>query len=241
MSSAKKYIWSVYIILWVYFIIFDSSYEQSDHIALYLVFGWIPFVILHFLWRAPKASNVDASTQRTDGLDENYSLLYSLIPKQELIDIGALNKQVEAGLGQARAEMDNFLKKYRRNQEFFESDEALDLEVEVLEEFYKLDHQIKQFHLANHKIQKFFERAGLINEDLKSGLSDEEAQKKLNELSEKHGEVTAEIEVKLEFSKAIGDEFTAMKRLYGKDFKGKTVNMDDVIKRVLEEHPQWKG
>ena len=49
--NIKKYIWSAYILLWVYFIFFDTSYDQSSHIFTYLVFGWIPFLALHKLWR----------------------------------------------------------------------------------------------------------------------------------------------------------------------------------------------
>lgn len=50
--TAKKYIWSAYILLWVYFILFDTSYDQSSHIFTYLVFGWIPFLVLHKLWKS---------------------------------------------------------------------------------------------------------------------------------------------------------------------------------------------
>lgn len=49
--NVKKYIWSAYILLWVYFIFFDTSYDQSSHIFTYLVFGWIPFLVLHKLWK----------------------------------------------------------------------------------------------------------------------------------------------------------------------------------------------
>lgn len=241
MSSAKKYIWSTYAVLWVYFIFFDSSFEQSDHIVLYLIFGWIPFIILHYLWR--QSSRTPVAVHRSnepDTLDENYSQLYSLIPREELIKVGAISKQIQAGLQQSQKELEVFLKKYRRDQEFFESDEAMDLEVSILDEFYRLDHQIKDLQFANHKVQKFFERMGVISEELNKGLDKEEARKKLDQMRKDQEEELAKMEVNLEFSKAIGGEIITMKRLYGKDFKGKKIKIDDIVKRIYEEHPEWQ-
>lgn len=50
-QDIRKIIWSVYTIIWIYFIFFDNSYGQEDHIFLYLVLGWIPFLILHKIWK----------------------------------------------------------------------------------------------------------------------------------------------------------------------------------------------
>jgi hypothetical protein len=68
MNNARKYIWTVYIILWVYFIFFDSSYDKGDHIVAYLLFGWLPFLILHFVW---KNKNVKAYTSvKAENIEE---------------------------------------------------------------------------------------------------------------------------------------------------------------------------
>lgn len=240
--NAKKYIWSVYILIWIYFIFFDSSYEQSDHIFSFLIFGWIPFLALHLIWK--KNSSTDQSMpplEKEDDLDKNYSLLYPLISKEEMLEVGSLDKQFQPALQQANEEMDAFLKKYGRDMSFFTNHEALDLEVEVLEEFFRLGNQLKDLQLADFKVGHFSERMGIINEELKKGVGIDEAQKKLDEMITKHNKEEAEILVKWELSKAIGDELVGMKRLYGKDFKDKKINWDDITKRVYEKHPEWKN
>lgn len=51
MRIERKYIWTIYILLWVYFIFFDNSYSQEDHISTFLILGWVPFAILSWVWR----------------------------------------------------------------------------------------------------------------------------------------------------------------------------------------------
>jgi hypothetical protein len=75
MENVRKYIWSVYILLWVYFLFFDSSIDKSDHISIYLFFGWIPFLILHFLWKHKNTLSEDNAPANTlKKLDEFKSI-----------------------------------------------------------------------------------------------------------------------------------------------------------------------
>lgn len=72
MNSARKFIWTLYILLWVYFLFFDSSYEKDSHISIFLIIGWIPFLILHFLW---KNKSQKSYTRITTESSENSSEL----------------------------------------------------------------------------------------------------------------------------------------------------------------------
>ena len=81
MNNTKKYIWSAYVLLWVYFIFFDQSYEQSDHIGSYLFFGWIPFLALTLIWRN--------RSKKTNGLETNTEA----VKEQKVESSSEVNKQ----------------------------------------------------------------------------------------------------------------------------------------------------
>ena len=70
MNNSRKYIWSVYVIIWIYFFFFDSSLDQSSHIFTFLIFGWIPFLILHFLWKNKHNEN----DYKTMGITQDQSI-----------------------------------------------------------------------------------------------------------------------------------------------------------------------
>jgi hypothetical protein len=75
MENIRKYIWSVYILFWVYLLFLDSSIDKSDHISIYLFFGWIPFLILHFLWKHKNTLSEDNAPANTlKKLDEFKSI-----------------------------------------------------------------------------------------------------------------------------------------------------------------------
>ena len=51
MNKPRKIIWTTYLAFWLYIAFFIRSYDKGDYIMLYLIFGWIPFLIAHFIWR----------------------------------------------------------------------------------------------------------------------------------------------------------------------------------------------
>lgn len=77
-NKNRKIIWTSYIIGWIYFIFFDSSYSQDDHFFYYFIFGWIPFVILHFLWKNDDVNNNHKTDEVTDDFDDSLQKLEKL-------------------------------------------------------------------------------------------------------------------------------------------------------------------
>ncbi len=83
MNNTRRYIWTVYILLWVYFIFFDSSLDKDSHTSTYLIIGWIPFLILHFLW---KNKNVKSYTKVvSDNVEEPSELKKARRMKEDKI------------------------------------------------------------------------------------------------------------------------------------------------------------
>lgn len=50
MNHAQKIIWSIYLGIWVYIFFFVDEFSRDSYIIGYLIFGWIPFSIAHFMW-----------------------------------------------------------------------------------------------------------------------------------------------------------------------------------------------
>lgn len=209
-------------------------------IIIYIFSGRIALeksVLLRLL--AMFASDENASNQQ-ESFEKKYPLLLEIVEKEDVVKAATLWTQVEQGLKQAEEDLSDFFKKQGYDRSFFESDESLDLDVDVLEEFYKLDNNFKDLHLGNLRLSKYFQTIEEVNKHLEKGEDIEEAKKRLQKLQEKDAEEIAEPQVQLELSKAIGEELLAMKKKYGKKFKDKKVNMDDVFARVYEKHPDWK-
>lgn len=53
MNKAQKIIWSGYIILFIPCLLF----EAEDSFFLYLLLGWLPALILSFIWKDKKMIN----------------------------------------------------------------------------------------------------------------------------------------------------------------------------------------
>lgn len=51
MNKIQKVIWTVYLFFWFYIFFFIDYYYREDYIFGYLFFGWIPFLIAHFVWK----------------------------------------------------------------------------------------------------------------------------------------------------------------------------------------------
>jgi len=64
-NKPRKIIWTVYLAFWLYIAFFIRSYDKSDYIFLYLIFGWIPFLIAHFIWRDKKDNKAKGEEKST--------------------------------------------------------------------------------------------------------------------------------------------------------------------------------
>lgn len=51
MNKSQKIIWTIYLLI----IVFSFLQKNGDILLRYLVFGWIPFLIAHFIWREKKS------------------------------------------------------------------------------------------------------------------------------------------------------------------------------------------
>lgn len=234
MSDERKLIWSLYILIWVYFIFFDNSYRQGDHIFYYLLVGWVPFLTLHFVWK-PKQKTTSQNQKM-----EKYRLLFKFVDKNEVKKMASLWTDIEAALRQTEEDLKEFYSKTGHDEEFFESNESLEIETDLLEEFYRLEGQYKNLRIANLRMENYFSALEKIQAELEEGLGIEKAKKKLEKLKNKNAEAEAEVEVKMEISKAIGEEILALKKKHGKSWKDAMVKMDDVVERVYKKHPEWR-
>ena len=50
MNKPRKIIWTTYLAFWLYIAFFIRSYDKGDYIISYLILGWVPFLIAHFIW-----------------------------------------------------------------------------------------------------------------------------------------------------------------------------------------------
>jgi len=57
MSKSQKIVWSFYLLFIIYFFLksVGGLTDDSNIFIAYLVFGWIPFLIAHFIWKDKKA------------------------------------------------------------------------------------------------------------------------------------------------------------------------------------------
>lgn len=51
MNQAQKIIWSMYLGIWIYIFFLVDEYSRDSYIFGYLILGWIPFLIAHFIWK----------------------------------------------------------------------------------------------------------------------------------------------------------------------------------------------
>lgn len=235
--------WSMLIYPLVVFAIGFGLVDFLKLIVIYVFAGRIAFekslllqILVNLFYRSS-----DTQEKKEDGVDKHFSLLYDVIPKDEIIKIGTIDKEITLALKQAEDALKAFYEKYQRDESFFESNEILDLDTDIIEEYFRLQDQFRDLKLADMKIRHSFERMGVLIKDLKKGMSIEDARIKLDKMLKKHGKVDAKQEVQVELSKALAKEIIASKRLYGKDFKKKTIDMNRIKKRILKEHPEWKS
>lgn len=51
MNTPRRVIWTAYLAIWIYLLFVGDSSELEYNIMYYFSFGWIPFLLLHYLWR----------------------------------------------------------------------------------------------------------------------------------------------------------------------------------------------
>lgn len=50
MNTPQKIIWTIYVLIYLYIALFGPEYDKESWFVSYILFGWIPFLILHFMW-----------------------------------------------------------------------------------------------------------------------------------------------------------------------------------------------
>lgn len=93
MENVKKYIWSAYILIWVYFIFFDSSYDQDSHIFTYLFIGWVPFLILHSIWGKRNSSvNTFFHSRISNTQQLSFNLSGAILSTEQILSLAGITK-----------------------------------------------------------------------------------------------------------------------------------------------------
>lgn len=238
----QHYGWSWYIVI-VPLVIFFVGFGIVDFfkIAIIYVFGGgvalHKSVILRII--ASFASN-DAS-QTAGILASKFPLLLHVTTEEEFKKMSEMLNIVEPELKKAEEELETFFKRTGRPRSFFEkSNKVLDLDFETIEEYFTLDNKLKDLQLVDFMVNKYFESLSQVNNQFSNSSDETEARKLFKKIEDQQMEEIAELKVKLEFSKAIGEELLLTKRQYGKNIKNKTINIDDIIARVEQKHPKWK-
>lgn len=171
MNNVKKYIWSIYILLWVYFIFFDSSVDQASHIDTYLVLGWIPFVIVHFIWRnkttLPTVQEVSPST------DDQYKLLWQIHEKEMATSIIQASTDAKIFLKDNQQRLEDFGKRIGRDVKAIDqqNDEYFKLSVEEMKEYEEIKNCIAEFQLVSNFGDEYVSILEETNRKLLEGLS----------------------------------------------------------------------
>ena len=180
------------------------------------------------------------ATFANNTFEKTHGLLLKVVEKEEIAKAANLLSQVEHGLKQAQDELNDFLSRHGKESSYFESDEALELDIKTLEEFYKLDNNYKDMNFINLKLIKYFQTLEEVNQHLEKGENIEDAKERLQRLQKKVSEETSKLQVQLEISKAIGEEIINLKKKHGNDLNDKKVNMDDILERIYVKNPDWR-
>lgn len=242
MNDARKYIWSLYILLWIYFIFFDSSWDQNDHISLYLIIGWIPFLAVSWIWGR---NNQSAASQTNSDDLKQYELLFQIINKDDVLKILQVGKDARIWLEDEQRKLEDFKIKTGKDPDLIESNgkEFLKLSLEEMTEFETLRNSIRDFKLTVDFVEEYSQTIEEINKKLNAGISQENAKKVLDNLIAGLDERKQKARVNLIHSRIIGEELikmaTPIKKRNPKasvrELEKLTVNSDIIKKRLKEE------
>lgn len=238
--TREAWSWSILIYPLIVFIIGFGLVDTIKLIVLYIFSGKIALdksVLLRLL--VSLASDGDSNIQESP-FEKSFPLLLDIVDKEDVLEAGKLQIQAEEGLEQAEVDLNSFFRRTGYDKTYFKNNKSLDLDVDVLEEYYRIDNNYKYLQLANFRLNEYFQSLEKVNEYLVKGESIEKAKRRFQKLQDNTAKEVGKFQAQLELSKAIGEELLALKRKYGKKYKDKTVNIDDVIERVYKKHPDWK-
>jgi hypothetical protein len=262
MNIRTKYIWSTYILLWLYFIFFDSSYNQEDHILTYLIFGWIPFLILYSLWvSSPKVSvaasganqaptnpiNIDTYLDVKNNQEEKlvafkkeYKLLLKVVNFDELNKIRKDHIEAAEEIEFIRNNLNTLFKTVGKDENFFEDFNNLFTLPPQYIKTYLILTDTKHILLAASNYYLNYEQLIVeINEDLKNGLGVKDAKIKY---VKKHNKLLAKLasdKIAVEFSKAGSDEIiTQIDK--GESLLKTSIPVNDILDRMAQNNSDLK-
>jgi hypothetical protein len=88
MNKTNKYVWTLYLLIWFYFIFFDTSYNKESNIATYLFLGWIPFLLASWIWkRNNEVVKSPQPAEEVNSQDIQYQHLYQIQDKNGIFKI----------------------------------------------------------------------------------------------------------------------------------------------------------
>lgn len=226
----KKIIWSIYILGWVYFVFLDSSYSQTDHIFSYLLFGWIPFLALHFLWK--NKDNVGLETKQA----VVHELLFDVASRETFTSFVRQDDQLLSALEQVTQELNAFSEKVGISIEDIEEQDAyLSLSPDEMIEFENIKEKRSKLLTIQHFSSGYVALVEDVNGKLIAGLPFTDAKNlyetRLSILQENKEKQEANIFL----SKTLGTVIADAKRK-GSD----KINMKEINKKVDAEIKKLK-
>lgn len=243
MNNTKKYIWSFYVLIWVYILFFDSSYQQGDHIVTYLFFGWIPFVIFGYIWTDNKISNI---SRENTSFEEQYKDLFKIVEKEKILNLAKVGKDSKILLEDSSKELDSFYQRVGVNKKDLENNNSevyFSLKIEDMKSFETIKNNILQFGILTNFVDAYMNTLDNINAKLAHGLSINTAktmyESSLKTLNEEKNKAT----VNMVSSRVIGEELIKMIESVKKKNPNATaeeinkvkISGDKLKKRIAEE------
>lgn len=225
--TPKQIIWTTYIIIWVYFLFLDTSYGSEDRFFIFIVLGWIPFLVLHFLWKNGK-SNVDGSAP-----NEDLSLLFEVVDKEQVQKLAELANNSDSALRAAESELDNLYKETGKNAEYYENSDVEKVDPQTLKKYFQLKDDHNKALVYSKFLTRYFEELAALNIKLKSGLDKAKSEEEFIGTISKLREELAEHEANLSFSSVLSDTIVEA-REKGKSRISKKKLINELNKKVEE-------
>jgi len=205
MTNARKYIWSVYVLLWVYFIFFDASFEQDTHIFTYLIFGWIPFIAISWIWGK---DNNHSKNNHSPETDEKYSSLYRVIDREHILKVLQTGKDAKISLEENHRRLNDFGTTANKDLDVLEknNEEIFKLSIDQMREYFQIKDNINAFQMFVDYVEEYSKVLEEINKQLEKGISPETARKIFDELISEINEKKTEAQMRLIGSRVSGEE-----------------------------------
>jgi hypothetical protein len=177
------------------------------------------------------------SGNKNNSWERDYKLLFKIVDKKQVIKDAQLQTQISKKISELEIQLNTLYKNAGKNEDFFKTNEILNLDIHVLQEFYKLDDEKGELELYQSYYLRYFDILENLNQKLKKGYYSDDGKKEYKEEKEKIDKDFTHKKASLISSKALSEAILEAKR------KGKDINTKDLIDKVsrkIKEDPFFK-